>query len=439
MRHFGRLPWSSLLFPLTILGFVGPVVLYVNQAFTTTNRWALAVLLAVVLVLNGKIGSGFRSDVGRLLLVSAAWALMTYFWSGLPDLTLMKGTAFVLVAGSLFTAGQLWVRQAGVERSLDYLLPIVGLAMLATLAGTANPQSTDQMGTIELYQGLVGNANMLGTLMAMAVPAILWRIYCSPSPIVRRLWLILLVVAFVTLLRANSRAALLVTLVTGMAFILSLPLRRWVTLALTGVVFGLLAVVLTPGLLETVEHRYIYKGASRAEGILVTREMVWEQSYALALQGGWIGGGYGVTIGDTSFEGGLSAVGYGREKANSQFAIMEETGIVGLVLYFLLLAALFRRLYRAFRSLLRPHERVLLALTTGMLTGLVIHMIFEAWWVAPGSSEFAYFWGLAGVAVGLSGVFIQRDRWEQWHQQFPTYAPYGSGGNWSMTPSWRRQ
>ena len=221
-----------------------------------------------------------------------------------------------------------------------------------------------------------------------------------------------------------------------MAYVLVLPLRRRVILAITGIMIGLLAVFLSPGILETVEHRYILKGASKEAGVLMTREAVWEESYALALQGGWFGGGYGVTIGDTLFEGGFSAVGYGREKGNSLFAVMEETGIVGLVIYLLLLAVLFKRLFRAFRTFLSPDERVLLALITGMLVGLFIHMMFEAWWVSPGSSEFTYFWGLAGVAVGLSGIFLRRDRWAQWHQQYPQYIPYGSVRNWPMHPPW---
>jgi hypothetical protein len=28
--------------------------------------------------------------------------------------------------------------------------------------------------------------------------------------------------------------------------------------------------------------------------------------------------------------------------------------------------------------------------------------VFEAWWVAPGSAESAYFWSLAGVGLGVT-------------------------------------
>ena len=48
--------------------------------------------------------------------------------------------------------------------------------------------------------------------------------------------------------------------------------------------------------------------------------------------GGWMGGGYGVTIGGGEFVfDNLNAANYGREKANSQLGIFEETGASGLV------------------------------------------------------------------------------------------------------------
>jgi hypothetical protein len=77
---------------------------------------------------------------------------------------------------------------------------------------------------------------------------------------------------------------------------------------------GALLVVATvkPEILESTYKSYILKGTSEKSGILFSRQKVWEKSYANAEEGGWLGAGYGVTIGDTAFEGGLTAVGYGR-------------------------------------------------------------------------------------------------------------------------------
>ncbi|KAA6183948.1 hypothetical protein F2Q65_14165 [Thiohalocapsa marina] len=395
---------------MALLGFVGPTIQYVNQVFTGTNRWFLAALLMGQILLRSNIGIAFRSDVGRVLLLSMGWALLTYFWSGVPLLTLMKAFVYVLVAGAFFIGGQLWVRVTGVEHALDYLLPFVAVALLATLAGTTDPDGIVRMGELELYQGLTGNPNALGILMAMAAPILIWRLYRANTIWKRRAWMVLLGSVLISLLQSNSRASLLAFLATLTITLLAFPLRRRIMMASLALLSGLFVVVLTPGLIENLQHRYIYKGANPEVGALYTREAVWEESYSLAMEGGWFGGGYGVTIGDTSFGGGLSAVGYGREKGNSQLAIMEEMGLVGLFLYVIFLITLSRRLLKTFRRIHSRQEKVLFALVIGMLGGMLVQSVFEGWWVAPGSVEFAYFWALVGVGVGLGKVFDWRYR-----------------------------
>jgi hypothetical protein len=83
-------------------------------------------------------------------------------------------------------------------------------------------------------------------------------------------------------------------------------------------------------------------------------------------------------------------------------AIVEETGIVGLGLYSVLLFALFVPLVRAHLREKNPDVKVVLGIVVGALAGLTVMSVFEAWWVAPGSAESAYFWSLAGVGLGLT-------------------------------------
>ena len=58
---------------------------------------------------------------------------------------------------------------------------------------------------------------------------------------------------------------------------------------------------------------------------------------------------FGNSIGGGSFAGGLTAVGYGREKGNTQLAIVEETGLVGLIVVFPLLGHATWHAYKAMR------------------------------------------------------------------------------------------
>jgi O-antigen ligase len=183
---------------------------------------------------------------------------------------------------------------------------------------------------------------------------------------------------------------------------LSLELRK------TGFVLVLMAAVLLvatstdSAFLDSMYSEYVLKGATQKAGVIFSREQVWLRSYENAEQGGWFGIGYGATVGDTEFEEGLSAVGYGREKGNAQLAIVEETGLVGLGLYGILLITLFAPLISAHLRERSRNGKVILGLITGALAGFTIQSVFEAWWVAPGSAESAYFWSLAGVGLGIA-------------------------------------
>ena len=83
-------------------------------------------------------------------------------------------------------------------------------------------------------------------------------------------------------------------------------------------------------------------------------------------------------------------------------AIVEETGLVGLGLYGFLLITLFTPLISAHLRERSRDGKVILGLITGAVAGLILESFFEAWWVAPGCAESAYFWSLAGVGLGIA-------------------------------------
>jgi hypothetical protein len=45
---------------------------------------------------------------------------------------------------------------------------------------------------------------------------------------------------------------------------------------------------------------------------------------------------------------------------------------------------------------------MMMGLLIGTLSGMILQSVFEAWWVAPGAPEFAYFWAVAGAALGAA-------------------------------------
>jgi O-antigen ligase len=397
-----RIP-RNFLFPLTTLAFVAIPVEYANIVFTTTTRWIFLVILTIYLLFKGRFLAGFQSLFGMALLIYCAWCITTYSWSDVPQLSIEKAVAFSLVAVAFVCAGQDWVRERGSLKAIACLTPVAATALFAGVIGRVGGGVPTKQQGMELYQGLTNNPNMLGSLIVMALPVLFWTAYkYRTKPQIRWLWFALLALAVILLARTYSRAAILSAGMLGIGFCLSLRLSK------TGFVLVLIAAALlfvgavSSAVLDTTYKDYILKGGSQEQGIFFSRGEVWRISYENAQQGGWFGAGYGVTVGETDFQGGATAVGYGREKGNTQLAIVEETGIVGLGLYFILLLALFVPLVRAHLREKNTDIKVVLGIVIGALAGLTVMSIFEAWWVAPGSAESAYFWSLAGVGFGLT-------------------------------------
>ena len=397
-----RIP-RNFLFPLTTLAFVAIPVDYANIVFTTMTRWIFLVILTLYLLSKGRFLTGFQTLFGVALLVYCAWCMATYSWSEVPQLSIEKAVAFSLVAVTFVCAGQDWVRERGSLKAIACLTPVAATALFAGIMGRVGGGAPTKQQSIELYQGLTNNPNMLGSLIVMALPVLLWAAYNHRTkPQIRWLWFALLTLAAILLARTYSRAAILSAGMLGIGFCLSLKLSK------TGFVLVLIAAALlfvgaiSSAVLDTTYKDYILKGSTQEQGIFFSRGQVWQLSYENAQQGGWFGAGYGVTVGETDFQGGATAVGYGREKGNTQLAIVEETGIVGVGLYFILLFALFVPLVRAHLREKNPDIKVVLGIVIGALAGSTVMSVFEAWWVAPGSAESAYFWSLAGVGLGLT-------------------------------------
>lgn len=398
-----RLSIREWMLPLLILAFVGLSVTFLTPVFNTTSRWLVLLGVATWLLPRGDLFRPLRHHLGIFTVLFGVWCLLTATWSELPDLSLMKAVAFLLIAVTAMAAGLHWVKQHPTGDALSYLLPLTILALAAGVLGRFETSSVVVLSEgVTTYQGAVGGANMFGSMLAMCSPFLIWRVRSDWQDRRKRVvWLALLSAVIFYLLAAKSRSAFLVVICASAGLLLGSSLRRKVAISMAAVTAIAGLWVLAPWALEQIERDYAYKHGLD-QSLLFSRQEVWDESYEQAAKGGWVGGGYGVTIGDLSFEGGLTAIAYGREKANSQLAIVEETGLVGLVLYVVVLGSLFRTLVRGLRQRRQPEVRLQLCLVGGMLAGMLCASVFEAWWVAPSSPESVYFWVLTGVALGLA-------------------------------------
>jgi hypothetical protein len=396
------LEFRNWLLPVLLVSFIGPALPFFPEGFLISARWGVVAIVALFFLVEGKSLGLLHRPIFLTTVLYVSWCLLTYTWSLVPSLSLIKVVALGGVILTFLLAGHDWVKRCSVNESLSFTWLYVVVSLVAAFWGGASMQQSRDPSLL-LYHGATENPNMLGSMMASSTPVIIWYLYRHWSNSKRRLlWGALLAACIVALYWTNARSAYFVFLGIVAGFLLAHGLRRSMALALAGTVIAGLTVFVAPELTEPFVQRNVYKYADDDQGVFYTRDQPWEDSYSAAAEGAWIGLGYGVSAGEHNFNVGLTAVGYGREKGNSQLAIVEETGIVGLILYAALLFALFPELVSAFRACRIAEHRMMMGLLIGTLSGLVLQSVFEAWWVAPGAPEFAYFWAVAGAALGAA-------------------------------------
>jgi O-antigen ligase len=386
------------IFPLTLVAFEAVGVRYWQIVFTDKTRWLFLAILFLSVLTRGGLLLAFRNGVGVVLGAYILWCACTTLWSESPQLSLMKSLALAVTLPAFFGAGSAWTFNSERSAPFGFLLPIV---VLALFAGLFDRGAAIQGGTIQTYQGLTGNPNYLGGIVAMAFPYAIWQAYITRATGTRYLLAYGVLAALaIVLWYAGSRASMLAVLMTLVGFILALG-RAKRTIAFSLILLSIGVAVAVPAIQTSVYERFVVKGNVETGDALYTRREVWAESYELAKQGGITGAGYSVSIGGGDFAGGLTVVGYGREKGNSQLAIWEETGLVGLALFALLILMIISDLGSNIFKIKDAQRRVELGLSAGAIVGFTVHSVFEAWWGSPGAPEFAFFWSMVGGAYGI--------------------------------------
>jgi hypothetical protein len=390
------------LFPLSLLAFAAVGVRYLNFAFTTSTRWIFLVLLIMTLLPRGELFTAYRARSAPFLLVYLLWCFVTAIWSAVPLLSLMKATALMIVTTTFIGAGQVWSERQFRSAPIMFLVPLTALATFASVFAPAGKASVVTGTGITIYQGLAGNPNYLGVLVAvgLAVPLYLASIYRHRGNQVMQFgwWAVVAELGFL-LWRTGSRSSIVCALTMVAIQVAVVNRGRRAAIALAVVVAAIAIGVAAPEVEQGVYQRVVVKSA-RGNDAFFSRRQTWETSLEGARAGGVAGLGYGVSSGYTKFDFSLTSNTYGREKGNAQLAVWEETGLIGLALYAAFIIAMLAELSRGLANTADPETRIENSILIGLVAGLLMQSVFEAWWTSPGSVESSIFWATVGVALG---------------------------------------
>lgn len=287
--------------------------------------------------------------------------------------------------------------------------------------------------------GFAGHQNTLAALLLFTMPAGLWGVIKEVKEKVKQgkkvkvegevkksrikilFYIILTAVNALLLILTYSRASiagLLIALAIYVTFI-----YRWK--AIVVIVSG---TVLIGGIIYL--NPFIKKEASKIilkdfPNLLFSREILVEPSLKAAEHGGLIGLGYGVSDPNilvpgtgSHYENGR----YVREKGNSILGLIEESGVIGLILFLIPSGLLIYYMINSIRKagkdragydhslLTRTYEIAdeqtktdlrVIAFTFAFMIAFTFHAQFEAWWVGVGSTQMPLFFAYVGLAIGV--------------------------------------
>ena len=343
-----------------------------------------------------------------LFLLPGIWFLVTSLWSSYPEVSAARALYFILISTGCISAGVLWIRYSG-RNIFELLLPANIIVVLICLFSilTNIPSDSWTAGHGKGFIGFFGHQNLLASVILFTLPGLIFKlrskagVNSNQSSVNRNhksntnYFLLtthyLLLTANLLLITLTYSRASMLSLVFGTIVFLILN-KNWKILSYS---FTAAAVITSIIYLNPAMNNFADKILKKDfPKIYSSRMWMWEPSYQAALEGGVIGLGYGIShpeirSGEYSdrFEDGRLI----REKGNSTLALIEETGLIGLVLF---LIPIFYILLRVFA------DKV--SLLTAALAAFLLHAQFEGWWVGVGSVQLPLFFIYFGLIVQCS-------------------------------------
>jgi hypothetical protein len=417
----------------------------------------------------GKLNLPTDTRLKTLLLLIAAfgiWAAITFAWSPFPLVTLSRAAYFFLISVSPLLLGYFWSKNEQSE-PFAFLLPANIIVVMVSLYSliSSSPANAWTGGHGLGFMGYAGHQNTLAAAIVFTVPSVLFPLFKEISrrvvhksksdadnfqmplilslilpslwlrrvkliPGTRTIWwagfisififILIFILNLYLLILSVSRAGVL-TLIIMVAIFIFLSFNKKTALVLMFMSITLSAVFF-------FSSKSVREFVFKTEGTIGDRRIVnIHETIEAAKNGGLFGLGYGISkkpgndlvIGHYEYEGKV----YVREKMIGSLALIEETGVVGLILFLAPLGYVLWELIKNIKYLsaffIHPSHRhtgledwrnklkiinikLEAAFLIGVLVAFCFHAQVEAWWVGVGSIELPIFYTIMGNAVGSS-------------------------------------
>jgi O-antigen ligase len=264
---------------------------------------------------------------------------------------------------------------------------------------------------------IFGNPNSLGAIMGVVVvPVMLWGFLCAESIVAKRRLGFCVAVAIALLMSTYARAGIAGAAVACLMVCIAMRQYRLVVGGMAAsLAIGALTAILIPqpaGMFEgggpkSITSLFLYKGKP-TEDLMASRRGPWDQTVAVIKQHPWFGSGFGTSVtgqSATYFE--LTRARFVdsrmiREHGNSYLAIVEWSGLLGVLPFYLLIGNIALQSRAALMRLRRSGDILAPAVpAAAILVAGLIDAGFEDWLFAVGYYLSVFLWAMAFILTDL--------------------------------------
>ncbi len=386
-------------FPLLLMAFLWAGMMVPLNAAWTSGRWlVLAVGALAGLTVYTRDERHYFGTFHLVALFGVIAAFLSAAVSAYPTLAFLKALSLFL----LFLYGSTGARAAVLGREMSFFSNLLlGCELLVYLTAISY---------FVFHNEIFGNPNSLGAVMGVVVaPILLWGILVSERPTTHGRRIFAFALALLLLFSSYARAGIAAAAVS--CILLCVALRRYrllfkgaaIALALAAFVAAVVPFHQQPA--DSLTSVFVYKGR-REDGILASRQPIWDETVATIQGHPWLGSGFGTS--PTSREvvqqsGGFESLREAtREHGNSYLAITEWVGLLGDIPFFGLVVLIAVNVGRALLQMRRTGNVLSPTIPlAGVLAAGLVHAAFEDWLFAVGYYLCVFFWTLAFIMVDV--------------------------------------
>jgi len=361
------------------------MLLLYSRAFISVSNLYYLIFLVVPFTLTIYYKQfNFNSPLKWILLsilLFSAWCFLSTLWSQIPLITFLRSSFFLFISLSFLIFGYLSYSEFR-NLSIIYFLALLLIAINLLSLIFHYPPNSWSGGNSKGFMGISTHQNTLGALIFFSMMGIYDKFYelkKSPTKLLIMKFIGLLFVLFFLLSLTHSRISILVSILLFFVFIFLQIIKarsKKSLLLVTSIVVAIFILVFLDSFKDLV-----YK---HSDNFLSTRVGLLTDSYYASLESPVIGIGYGVSSSKVKGIGNFFDLGnikyFIREKGSGVLALIEEVGVIGLILFLVPFVMIIRYSF-SFKDKFDDMTILLLI----FLIGCFIHAQFEAWWVGPGS------------------------------------------------------